>query len=383
MQSYVFILAGGSGTRLAPLSLTGPGKLPKQFLPLVGEKTMLQQTIERVPDGQIVIVPEERYVPAIRRQCAELTGARSEVEILAEPFGCNTAAAAGLCALYARQKTNAEQTVLFFLPADHIMDENVFEQLFRRAVVQAASGKIITIGITPDRPETGYGYIQTSGSGAELNVQAFVEKPDLPTAQKYLAAGNYFWNAGMFVMRVDTALRALERDAPEIYRALLGVDFTKNLSTEIARQYQIIKDKKQNISIDYAVMEKEAANMLLLPAPTALEWNDVGGWIALRKYYPPDTQNNLILNYAREEIAISGLRDLLVVNTENGILLCPQTLAQRAKEIISGIEKKLTAETIDCQDVIIENSTERYIGVIGAQNIRVVYKNGELNVSKT
>jgi mannose-1-phosphate guanylyltransferase/mannose-6-phosphate isomerase len=252
--------------------------------------------------------------------------------------------------------------------------------LFQQAVARAANGKIITIGITPDRPETGYGYIETSGSGAQLAVRAFVEKPDLPTAQKYLSAGNYFWNAGMFVMRIDTALQALERDAPEIYRALLGIDFTKNLSTEIARQYQLIKDKKQNISIDYAVMEKEAANMELLPAPTALAWNDVGGWIALRKYYPPDAQNNLILNYTREEIVVSGLRDLLVVNTENGILLCPQTLAQRAKEIIAGLEKKLAAETIDCQNVIIENNTARYIGAIGLQDIKIVYENKKLNV---
>ncbi|MDR1322976.1 MAG: mannose-1-phosphate guanylyltransferase [Candidatus Margulisbacteria bacterium] len=382
MQTYVFVLAGGSGTRLAPLSLTGPGKLPKQFLPLVGEKTMLQQTLERIPDGQIVIVPEERYVPDIQKQCKDLPGAPGKAEILAEPFGCNTAAAVGLCALYARQKTNDDKTVLFFLPADHIMDQNIFGQLFRQAVARAADGKIITIGITPDRPETGYGYIQTGDQGDKLSVQAFVEKPDLPTAQKYLAAGNYFWNAGMFVMRIDTALQALERDAPEIYRALLGVDFTQNLSTEIARQYQIIKDKKQNISIDYAVMEKEAANMELLPAPTALEWNDVGGWIALRKYYPPDAQNNLVLDYAREKIEISGLRDLLVVNTENGILLCPQTQAQQAKEIIAGLEKKLTAETIDCQNVIIENLAERYIGVIGLTGVKVNYRTGWLEIRK-
>ena len=108
----------------------------------------------------------------------------------------------------------------------------------------------------------------------------------------------------------------------------------------------------------------------------------MGGWIALRKYYPPDAQNNLILNYAREEITVSGLRDLLVVNTENGILLCPQTLAQRAKEIISGIEKELTAETIDCQNVLIENQTTRYIGAIGLRNVKVGYQKGRLEIIK-
>ncbi|MDR1453360.1 MAG: NTP transferase domain-containing protein [Candidatus Margulisbacteria bacterium] len=376
MKPYVFILAGGSGTRLAPLSLTLPGKLPKQFLPLVGARTMLQQTIERVPDGRIVVAPEERYVPDIRKQCGKAT------EILAEPFGCNTAAAVGLCALYARQKTGDDKTVLFFLPADHIMDKTVFGQLFARAVERASGGKIITIGITPDRPETGYGYIKTSGSGAALNVERFVEKPDLPTAQKYLAEGGYFWNAGIFAMTAQTALAALAQDAPKIYSALQGIDFAKNLSAEIARQYQIIKAKKQNISIDYAVMEKEAANMELLPAPPALAWNDVGGWIALRKYYPVDAQNNLVINYTAEKIQITGLQDLLVVNSENGILICPQTLAQRAKEIIAGLEKKLTAESIDCQNVLIENHTARYVGAIGLRNVKVAYRTGWLEIIK-
>ncbi|GBR75663.1 mannose-1-phosphate guanylyltransferase [Candidatus Termititenax persephonae] len=377
-EPYVFVLAGGSGTRLAPLSLTSPGKLPKQFLALVGRQTMLQQTIERVPAGQVVVVPEERYVSAIREQCRDLP---RQVEILAEPFGCNTAAAVGLCARYAQWRTGDEQTVLFFLPADHLMDRAVFGELFVQAVERALTGRIVTIGITPDRPETGYGYIQTSAAEGRLAVRAFVEKPDLPTAQKYLAAGGYFWNAGMFVMQADTALRALERDAPEIYNALLGIDFAQDWLTEIARQYQIIKDKKQNISIDYAVMEKEAANLELLPAPTALEWNDVGGWIALKKYFPPDAQNNLLLNYTPDKIKLAGLREMLVVDTENGILLCPQAQAQRAKEIIAGLEKKLTAETIDCQGVSIENHTARYIGAIGLQNIKVVYDHGELNIS--
>jgi hypothetical protein len=129
-------------------------------------------------------------------------------------------------------------------------------------------------------------------------------------------------------------------------------------------------------------MEKEAANLELLPAPTALEWNDVGGWIALRKYYPPDARNNLVLNYAREKIAVSGLRDLLIVNTENGILLCPQTQAQRAKEIISGIEKGLSTETIDCQNVLIENLTARYIGVIGLTGVKINYRAGLLEIKK-
>lgn len=375
-KPFVFVLAGGSGTRLAPLSLTIRDKLPKQFLALVGQKTMLQQTLERIPEGQLVVIPEERYVPAIQEQCAE------NVEILAEPFGCNTAAAVGLGALYALHKTNDRNTILFFLPADHIMDKTVFQKLFHQAIKLAQTGKIITLGITPDRPETGYGYIKTQGRGAYLQVDAFVEKPDLQTAQKYLDAGNYFWNAGMFVMTIDTVLSALERNAPLIYQELQGIDFNKNLSVEIARQYQKIKAQKQNISIDYAVMEKEAENILLLPAPSTLNWNDVGGWIALAKYYPVDKDNNLLINYTADKIQVSDLHNLLVVDSENGILICPQTLAQRAKDIIPGIEKNLVAETIDCKNVNVQNQTERYIGVIGLENATIYYNAGLLTVKK-
>lgn len=373
-----FVLAGGSGTRLAPLSLTGAGKLPKQFLALAGEKTMLQQTIERVPDSQIVVVPEERYAAAVRGQIADIPG----VEILAEPFGCNTAPAIGLCAFYALRQTQDKSTVLFFLPADHIMDKSVFQNLFKQAAELAQTGKIVTIGITPDRPETGYGYIKTRGAAGHQQVEAFVEKPDLPTAQKYLADGNYFWNAGMFAMRIDTVLEALERDAPQIYRELLGIDFSQDLSAEIARQYQKIKSAKQNISIDYAVMEKEAEHMYLLPAPPELAWNDVGGWEALAKYYPADAQNNLILNYAQEKIEVSGLENLLIVISENGILLCPRQLSQSAKEIIPGLEKNLSFETIDCQNVTVRNQTGRYIGVIGLENAEIAYADGLLLVKK-
>ncbi|MDR1997400.1 MAG: mannose-1-phosphate guanylyltransferase, partial [Candidatus Margulisbacteria bacterium] len=381
---FVFVLAGGSGTRLAPLSLTGPGQLPKQFLALVGARTMLQQTIDRLPAGRLVVVPEECYAEAVREQCARpLSGAAgSAIAILAEPFGCNTAPAVGLCALYALHQTADKNTVLFFLPADHIMNKSVFTQLFNRAVTQAATGRIVTIGITPDRPETGYGYIKARGSGACLQVDAFVEKPDLPTARQYLAAGNYFWNAGMFVMKIGTALQALERYAPEIYQELLGIDFAGDLSVEIARQYQCLKAKKQNISIDYAVMEKAAAEMDLLPAPPELEWNDVGGWVALAKYYPPDAADNLIINYTADEIQLSGARGLLVVNSGNGILICPQTLAPRAKDIIPGLQQGLKSECLDCRNVAVENQTARYVGVIGLQDMQISYQSGRLEIRK-
>jgi mannose-1-phosphate guanylyltransferase/mannose-6-phosphate isomerase len=373
MQTFVFILAGGSGTRLAPLSLTMPGKLPKQFLALVGERTMLQQTIDRIPAGQqIVVVPEEKYTAAVEAQIGHH-------KILAEPFGCNTAAAVALSARYVLQQTNGEDAIAFFLPADHIVDTKAFQKYFMQARDAVAhDDKIITIGIKPDRPETGYGYIETAG----VQVKRFVEKPDVATARKYLEQGDFYWNAGMFAMRAKTILKLMVKDCPDVLEQVNKIDFTKNLSAEITREYTVIKQKKANISIDYAVMEKEAANMRLIPAGADLEWNDVGGWIALSHYIKPDTQNNLVLNYLKTKIQLENCRDLLVVTSENGILVTTQELGQRAKDIIPGIQAEKNQDSIDCQNVTIDNATSKYIGTIGLKDTTITYDGYVLHIKK-
>jgi mannose-1-phosphate guanylyltransferase/mannose-6-phosphate isomerase len=376
MKNYIFILAGGSGTRLAPLSLTSPGKLPKQFLALVGQKTMLQETIERIPLGnEVIIIPEKQYEAEVKKQ------AGTNCAVLPEPFGCNTAPAIGLAAFYALDKTKDENTVLFFMPADHIMEKDVFQKYFELGIAKAQeTGKIITIGITPDRPETGYGYIKVKNKTAVAPVEGFVEKPDLSTAEKYLAEGNYFWNAGIFCMTIKTILNALQKDAPDIYTALQKIDLHGDLQAEIIREYTALKTQKKNISIDYAVMEKEADNMLLLRAGEELAWNDVGGWVALARYNQPDKHNNLVFNYLRKELKLENCQDLLLVISANGILVTTQTFGQRAKEIIPGILAGKPTEQIDCLNTTIKNTTTLYVGALGLKNCRIVYDGEKLMV---
>ncbi len=381
MKIMTFILAGGSGTRLAPLSLTSPGKLPKQFLALVGNKTMLQEAADKVPAGnEIIVVPEEKYTQTVQAQLG------NSAKILAEPFGCNTAPAIGLAALYALKMTADQDTVLFFMPADHIMDKPAFQKYFKTATEAAFNtNKIVTIGIKPTRPETGYGYIKVADKHNEkaYNVNSFVEKPNLATAAQYLAAGGYYWNAGIFSMKIKTILAALKKDAPLIYEKISNIDLTSNLSQEITREYTAIKEAKQNISIDYAVMEKEAANMLLVEAGEDLEWNDVGGWVALSKYINQDQNNNLVLNYLSLEIKLENCRDLLIVTSVNGILITPQSSAQKAKEIIPGIESGKRTELISCQNSTIKNNeAELYIGGIDLVNYDIELKNNRLTITK-
>lgn len=381
MQIITVILAGGSGTRLAPLSLTSQGKLPKQFLALVGQKTMLQETLDRVPKGsEIIIVPETRFADVVRTQAGK------NVEILSEPFGCNTAPAVGLAARYAIEKWGDLDAVLFFMPADHMMKTKAFQAYFEQATTAAFNtGKIITIGISPTRPETGYGYIKVKPQigNAPCAVEKFVEKPSLKTAEKYIAEGNYYWNAGIFAMKIKTALTAMEKDAREIAERLSQIDFQAvDLQAEIARKYDEIKDIKQNISIDYAVMEKEAKNMLLIPADKALGWNDVGGWVSLAEYIKPDQNNNLIINYLNDKLTLTNCKNLLVITSVNGTLITTQELAPRAKDIISGINAGKVSDLIDCTKVTVENKTDTYLGVIGLQNVTISYTAGKLNITQ-
>lgn len=379
MQIITVILAGGSGTRLAPLSLTGPGKLPKQFLALVGQKTMLQETMDRIPKGSdVIIIPETRFADVVKAQVGK------QAEILSEPFGCNTAPAVGLAARYALEKWGNEDAVLFFMPADHMLNAKIFKTYFEQATIAAyTTGKIVTLGITPTRPETGYGYIKSKPTDdpALCPVERFVEKPNLATAEKYIAEGNYYWNAGIFAMKIKTILTALEKDAREIAERLSQIDFhTSDLQFEIARKYEEIKEIKKNISIDYAVMEKEAKNLLLIPADKALSWNDVGGWVALSEYVKPDKNNNLVLNYLNDQVNLNSCRDLLVVTSENGTLITTQELAARAKDIIPGITAGKSLETLDCTKVQAANTSGKYLGIIGLKNTTVNHTPGQLTI---
>lgn len=392
-----FVLAGGSGTRLAPLSLAQPGKLPKQFLPLLSDKTMLQETLDRLPeDSQKVVVCAEKYEDEVRRQVG--IGGNSHgcsVRVISEPFPCNTAMAIGLSAIYAKKMSGDENTVIFFNTSDHHMNTNYFRKYYGFMIDAAENGKIITMGITPDRPETGLGYIKVKSSKLKVEsngifeIEMFVEKPNLEKATEYVNSGEYFWNSGMFCFTIKTILDKLEKHAPIIYNALAEIE--KSLGTPeeksaILKGFTDVKEQKANISIDFAVMEKEAENILLVKADRELEWDDIGLWMALKRYFPKDEngntvrgsvtfdecKNNLVLNYEKNvEVSLKKINDLLVVNTLNGVLVCPQASSIRASEIVPGIESGKKEILIDCNNIKIKNTTELPVAFIACHDLYI------------
>ena len=401
-QTLAVILAGGSGTRLAPLSLTFGNNLPKQFLALAKKNTILQEAVNRIPaEIPKIIIPEERYKEEVLKQT------ENKVEVVAEPFGCNTATAIGLAAIFALSKGYDEDTILFVAPADHYMDTRVFRKYFTIAAEAAQKGKIITIGIAPDRPETGYGYIKVNkkhqhffGTQALFEVEQFVEKPSLEVAQEYQKSGAYFWNAGMFALKISTLLKALETHMPGIYGQLMNIRPSLGTAEEaqvIRQGYEAIKQAGQNISVDYAIMEKEAKNILLIPANERLSWNDVGGWIALERYCKPTEEKNrafnrvefitssdvFALNYRAEHLCkVENLQEMLVVSSGNGLFICPKTQAQRAKEIISGLEKGEKNIQIDSSNNTINNTTDIPVALIGCSGLTIDYTAEQVLVKK-
>jgi mannose-1-phosphate guanylyltransferase/mannose-6-phosphate isomerase len=397
-----FVLAGGSGTRLAPLSLALPGKLPKQFLPLLSDKTMLQETLDRLPDGvEKVVICAEKYEDEVKKQVGE------NVSVISEPFPCNTAMAIGLAAIYAKKMSGDEDTIIFFNPSDHHVNTEYFRKYYGFMIDAAENGKIVTMGITPDRPETGLGYIKIKNQKTNksinqnsntVEIEAFVEKPDLEKAKRFVDSGEYFWNSGMFCFTIKTILEKLEKHSPVIYNALIEIE--KGLGTEkekeaIFKGFTDVKEQKANISIDFAVMEKEAENILLVKADKELEWDDIGLWIALKKYFPKDKddnvvrgeaqfeecKNNLVLNYDKNiKISLAKINSHLLVNTRNGILVCPQDSAIRASEIVPELEANKKEILIDCDNIKIKNATEIPVSCIGCQNLEINLSEKEISV---
>ena len=358
------VLSGGSGTRLWPLSRE---KYPKQLLPLVGEKTMLQETVARL-DGvaglaEPFLVCNEEHRFAVAEQL-RLLGKRGQ--ILLEPCGRNTAPALTLAALWAGR--DGDDPVLVVMPADHVILEGlVFQAAVSRAVSLAEQGLAVTFGITPDCPETGYGYIQR-GEKVALDDGAyalarFVEKPDRETAQAYLDAGDYLWNSGIFVMKASTWLSALSACRPDILascRTALGA---------VSQDGDFVRvDRKEfegcpSDSIDYAVMERLSAGLPGLPGaaviPLSAGWSDVGAWDALWKVLPKceagnATRGDVMLESCRNTLAVSesrlvtciGLTDVVVVETNDAVLVARHDATQDVKKIVDRLkaEKRSVAQ---------------------------------------
>lgn len=358
------VLSGGSGTRLWPLSRE---KYPKQLLPLVGEQSMLQATVARM-DGipglaepLLVCNEEHRFVVA---EQLRLLGKQGKV--ILEPFGRNTAPALTLAALWAQQQS--DDPVLVVMPADHIiLDEMVFREAVVKAAKLAEIGIAVTFGITPDCPETGYGYIQQglalAGDSGAFKLTRFVEKPNREVAESYLDSGDFLWNSGIFVMRSTTWLNALEVCRPDILQACRAALQGCGKDGDFIRVDRTLFEQCPSDSIDYAVMERLSQSCIDLPEcaviPLAAGWSDVGAWDALWKVLPKCDQGNafrgdVMLEGCRDTLVVSesrlvaciGLSNLIVVETDDAVLVAHHDATQDVKKIVDRLkaEKRTVAQ---------------------------------------
>ncbi|MFT3807395.1 mannose-1-phosphate guanylyltransferase/mannose-6-phosphate isomerase [Arenimonas sp.] len=343
------LLSGGSGTRLWPLSREA---YPKQFIPLIGEYSLLQQTALRLrglpgADTPLVVANEEhRFVVA---EQLRQVGA-NPAAILLEPMGRNTAPAIAVAALQAMAA--GEDPVLLVLPSDHVIrDEAGFRAAVLAALPAAGQGALITFGIVPTAPETGYGYIKAApAAGQDVRaVERFVEKPDLATAEAYLASGEYFWNSGMFAFRASRYLEELGKTHPAM------VERAREALARGKRDSDFLRLDRESFaacpsdSIDYAVMEKTQAARVL---PIDVGWNDVGSWSALWEVaeqdgdgnahrgdvLAQDCRNTLALGDKRL-VALLGLEDVVVVDTDDAVLVAHKDRVQQVKDIVSRLKQ--------------------------------------------
>ena len=340
------IMAGGSGTRLWPLSRSG---FPKQFLVLSGNTSLFQQAVSRLQglaDEQLslspaLVVGNEEHRFLVLDQLREL--AIEPAAVLLEPVGRNTAPAMTLAALQATQES--ADPVLVVAAADQtVTDVPAYTAALRRAVAQAAEGAIAILGIRPDRPDIGYGYIRAEG---ELVAQ-FVEKPDLATAQRYVAAGSYFWNAGMFVVRASVWLAALQRFRPDILAACETAFAARTSDAKFVRPGKAEFAAVPAESVDYAVMEKCPGVLDIRMQQLDAGWNDLGAWEAVWQVAEKDADGNAstgdaivrdshnTLVYATSRlVSVVGLRDVVVVETPDAVLVADRERSQDVKKIVA------------------------------------------------
>jgi len=338
----IILLAGGGGTRLFPLSRS---RFPKQFLKVTGDESLFSQTVQRflaVTEARnLVVITNQMHEHLVKAELAACGAADAHVAL--EPEGRNTLPAIALAAAFCRDRLGATETeVLFVTPCDHVIRPvDVFAAGVLQAMKLAERGSIVTFGVKPSSPETGYGYIQAGeASAGAFVVTSFREKPDLETAQKYIAAGNYYWNSGMFAFTMGRFLQELAAQQPEI-----SVLTAQPVET-VLEQFGQMPD----VSIDYGIMEK-AADVLVIPL--AAYWNDIGSWDAIYDVLGKDKSGNavkgdcinidctntLLLSH-RHLVAGIGLEDLLVVETADAILVAKKGESQKVKDVVALLKDK-------------------------------------------
>ncbi|GAA3403007.1 mannose-1-phosphate guanylyltransferase [Paenibacillus hodogayensis] len=346
MTLIAVIMAGGKGERFWPKSRT---KLPKQFLNIAGNKSMIQQTVERlersIPVHQIIVVTNELYAELIHVQIPHLP----INNIIIEPVGRNTAPCVGLASIIIEDRY--PDSTMVVLPSDHVIkDEQEFTNILLAATkVSYRDGNLVTLGITPTYPETGYGYIESTKE-VELvdnmpvyKVNRFVEKPDLPTAEQYFENGNFYWNSGIFIWKTATIRGYIQSLLPDVHDILetMKKDFHNRDQNEVIKsEFPRMPDQ----SIDYGIMEK-VENIYVIPS--ILGWDDVGSWTALERINELDDHGNVIkgnvLNLDTKRciidgneklIATLGIEDMIIIDTEDVTLICSKDKAQEVKNII-------------------------------------------------
>lgn len=353
MRIVAVIMAGGRGERFWPRSRKN---MPKQFLNLTSDgKTMIQHTVERIQglidNEDIFIVTNKDYKNLVCEQLPYV----NEKNIILEPCSRNTAPCIGLVSTYIKYKYKEEETIMIVLPSDHLIKYNeIFVDTLKKAIDIAGQDKnMVTIGITPSYPETGYGYINFGYkdddkrySGA-YKVNKFVEKPSIERAKEYLASGKYLWNSGMFVWKTSTILNAFEEYMPETYQGLCRIGNAIGTDNE----FQVLKDEFSNFesqSIDYGIMEKYDK---IYTVPGSFGWDDVGSWLALERTYQTNEDGNIVegnvitinvkdsIIQAKDKlVATVGLKDIIIVDTEDSILICNKNSVQDVKRVIENLK---------------------------------------------
>ncbi len=344
LNVYPILLAGGTGTRLWPISreLT-----PKQLVSLVGDDSLIQNTIKRlspaVDTERLRIVCGNEHLFEIARHL-EAMGVSSEGKIITEPCGRNTAPAILLAILNTLK--DEEDAVLLVFPSDHVIrDIEGFHERLETAVNLAGQGHIVTFGIKPDRPETGYGYIEGAEDVEEgaLKIRRFVEKPDMDTAKGYLEKGNFFWNSGIFAFKASSMLEEFREFEPELLKSMQAI---QDDDPDIAGKYEALP----NISIDYAIMERTAKGVVL---PSDFGWSDIGTWETLYNFLPKDSDNNVVegdvilketsnclIRADNRLVVANGLENIVVVETPDTVFVSDLEKSKDVKKIVTELKEE-------------------------------------------